>query len=69
MTIYTLTYTDASSSLSTEDEFVDDILLTTNSIDKLNAYIADRNIDLGKNFLYDLNYEFYTVHETKLVED
>jgi len=68
MTIYTLTYTDASSSLSTDEEFIDEIILTTNSIDKLYSFIDENNIELGKSFLYDSNYEFYTVHETELIE-
>jgi len=62
MTCYILTNSDASFSISGE-EHIDSVVYATFDKDAMDTYIKDNNITLGCSFLYDYNYEYWTIHE------
>ena len=64
--IWVLQNSAAYFSLSTEDEFIDAVLLfsTENALDK---YIKDNNIILGKNYLGAKDYMYWTKSKLRIM--
>lgn len=67
MKIYLLQHTDASSSISTDDEFIDDIEIASLDESVIDEYILDKNIELGRTHMYSHNYQYYTKKCIELV--
>lgn len=64
--VHLLQYTDASFSISTDEEFIDEIVFASTDLGKVYDYIQDNDITLGKEHLYDSNYQYYTVVTVEL---
>ena len=67
MKIYLLQHSDASFSISTEDEFVDDIVIASLEESVVDKFIKESGIVLGESHLYDNNYQYYTKKCIELV--
>ena len=67
MKVFIQQHTDASSSISTEDEFVDDIVIASLEESIVDKFIEESSIVLGESYLYDNNYQYYTKKYIELV--
>jgi hypothetical protein len=65
MVLYNLLNSDASFSISGE-EHIDGIVYSTLDKNKMDDYIKDNNITLGRSHLYDNNYQYFTIVESNL---